>query len=195
MGAGALRVDPTRRYYEEHADAYHERTIGIDMAALRAELTDRLAAGARVLDLGCGSGRDLAAFRAAGLACAGLDLSAALLALSRATAPGCPLVRGALTDLPFRDGAFDGLWVCASLLHVPADAAPGAAREMHRVLARGGFAIVSLKEGEGAREDGTGRSFVHYTVGSAAGLFDSAGFPAVAITVSGMWLTVIARKL
>jgi ubiquinone/menaquinone biosynthesis C-methylase UbiE len=195
-------MDPTRHYYETRAAEYDARTCGIDMAGVRAELTSRLAGGARVLDLGCGSGRDLAAFAAEGLAALGLDLSRALLERARAAAPACPLAQADLTALPFRDGAFEGLWICASLLHVPAEAAPVAVREAARVLAPGGWAVVSLKEGEGTSEDGEGRRFVHYTVDSAAGLFASNGFTSLALTASAgptkgapRWLTVIARKL
>ncbi len=59
-----------------------------------------------ILDLGCGAGRHLAAFRDHGVRVVGLDLSPVLLARARATASGVALARGDMRALPFRDGSF-----------------------------------------------------------------------------------------
>lgn len=58
-----------------------------------------------VLDLGCGQGRHLRLLAARGVTAIGLDLSRALLAEARATAPAVPLVRGDMRALPLADGA------------------------------------------------------------------------------------------
>lgn len=64
----------------------------------------------RVLDLGCGAGRHLAALRERHVDAVGLDLSRPLLDRARAGVPGAvPLVRADMRRIPFRDGAFDGL--------------------------------------------------------------------------------------
>lgn len=96
-----------------------------------------LAAGARgrVLDLGCGTGRNLPLFPE-GARAIGLDPSLDSLRAARERSPGTPLVRGSAEALPFRDGAFDtvvsGLVFCS----VPRPAVGLA--EVRRVLAPGG---------------------------------------------------------
>lgn len=61
----------------------------------------------RVLDVGCGAGRHLAAFRRRGVDPVGLDLSRSLLERAReAVGPGIPLVRADMRRIPFRSGAF-----------------------------------------------------------------------------------------
>ena len=63
--------------------------------------------GARVLDVGCGPGRHLAALRRAGFAPTGVDLSPSMIAAARAAAPNVPLVRADMRRLPIRGGSFD----------------------------------------------------------------------------------------
>jgi len=65
-----------------------------------------LAAGWRVLDVGCGAGRHARAFRAIGARCVGLDLSRTLLRVAR-TVTDAPLVRGDMRHLPIRPGSMD----------------------------------------------------------------------------------------
>jgi ubiquinone/menaquinone biosynthesis C-methylase UbiE len=88
----------------------------------------------RVLDLGCGTGRNLPRYR--DVFVVGLDPSAEALAKARRRAPSVPLVRGSAEALPFREGAFDtvvsGLVFCS----VP-DAARGLS-EVKRVLSKAG---------------------------------------------------------
>src|SRR4051794_29629171 len=69
---------------------------------------EKLAAGARggVLDVGCGTGRNLPLFPA-GARVIGLDPAPESLLRARRRAPGALLVRGSAEKLPFRDGAFD----------------------------------------------------------------------------------------
>ena len=98
---------------------------------------EKLAAGARgrVLDVGCGTGRNLPLFPA-GAKVVGLDPARDSLRRARRRAPGVALVRASAEALPFRDGAFDtvvsGLVFCS----VP-DPARGLS-EVKRVLAPGG---------------------------------------------------------
>jgi SAM-dependent methyltransferase len=194
-------VDGTRRYYDQQALAYRDRTARLDLAAMRSELVTRVAPGARVLDAGCGAGRDVVAFTGAGLRAVGLDLSLPLLACAREATPGAPLAQADLRALPFAGGAFAGLWMCASLLHLPAADAPLALREAARVLAPGGVAVLTLKEGEGARTQEDGRRFTYWTGEAAAGLLRAARFEDVVVTRSGSadggersWLTVVAVR-
>jgi len=89
----------------------------------------------RILDLGCGTGRNLQLF-AAGSRVVGLELDLALLAAARRRVPRLPLVVGRAEDLPFRPDSFDT--VVSSLVFCSvADPARGL-QEVVRVLDSGG---------------------------------------------------------
>jgi SAM-dependent methyltransferase len=99
---------------------------------------------ARVLDLGCGNGRNLAVFAERGHAVVGLDASAGLLA--RAASRGRRgLVRGDAIALPFSDGSFDAVHTVAALHHLPTEGERRqSATEVARVLRSGGLALFSV---------------------------------------------------
>jgi ubiquinone/menaquinone biosynthesis C-methylase UbiE len=78
-------------------------------AGVYAQLStsSRVAAGTRVLDMGCGAGSALAVYERAGAKVAGLDASEALLAIAQARVPHADLRRGSMSALPWDDASFD----------------------------------------------------------------------------------------
>jgi ubiquinone/menaquinone biosynthesis C-methylase UbiE len=95
-----------------------------------------LSAGARVADLGCGSGAFTAQLERAGYDSVGLDISAKLIEVGRRKYPGIEFVAGDIEHLPFPDASFDGVMLSGVVHHFP-DPSPCAA-EVHRVLRPGG---------------------------------------------------------
>lgn len=91
--------------------------------------------GGRVLDVGCGTGRNLALF-GNGVRAIGLDPCSQSLRKARRRAPGVPLVRARAEALPFRDGAFDA--VVSGLVFCSVSDVPRALAEVRRVLRPGG---------------------------------------------------------
>ena len=89
----------------------------------------------RVLDLGCGTGRNLPLF-GRGVRAIGLDPCHASLLAARRRAPGVPLVRARAEALPFRDGAFDT--VVSGLVFCSVSEVPRGLAEVRRVLGAGG---------------------------------------------------------
>jgi ubiquinone/menaquinone biosynthesis C-methylase UbiE len=138
--------DRTRQTYDAVAAELLARTR--DRTGMRDAL-DRFAShvgrGALVLDIGAGPGADSGELRARGLRVVSLDLSLGMLATGARVLPG-PRVQADMGALPFRDVA-DGLWLSASLLHVPRERAPLVLRELRRVLKPAGIAYVSVKCG------------------------------------------------
>jgi len=103
--------------------------------------------------LPCGSGRDLRAFLADGFDAEGMD-PCAELAAGAAVFSGCPTRVLGFLDLEDK-AAWDGIWCCASLLHVPAEEQDEAWRRLGRALRPGGVLYASYKSGSGERtEDG-----------------------------------------
>lgn len=143
-------------YYRRNAQAFFDDSVGLDVAALRAAFARRLAPGAAVLDAGCGSGRDAKAFHASGFAVSAFDASAEL---ARMASAHCGFTVEHRTFASVREvAAYDGIWCCASLLHVPPGEMPDTLARLWRALRPGGWLYVSFKLGGGERHH-EGRTF------------------------------------
>jgi SAM-dependent methyltransferase len=141
-------VRETARSYDRFAGEFDERHR--DRAELLPTLerfTGMLPPRGLVLDVGCGSGHDAAAFHGLGFRVAAADLSDGMLALAATRVPG-RCVRADLRALPFQPGA-DGIWACASLLHLPRADVRAALAGFARLLVAGGALCVLVKEGDG----------------------------------------------
>lgn len=106
--------------------------------------------GARVLDVGCGSGQLLAHLLAGGYVPSGVDPARRMVELARGNAPGADVRLGGFESLPFPDAAFDAVLAVNSLQFVEDHVA--ALREATRVLAPGG-AVGITNWAETARND------------------------------------------
>jgi SAM-dependent methyltransferase len=95
-----------------------------------------LPAGARVADLGCGSGVFTELLRRQGYRSIGLDISPKLIALGRAKYPGLELIEGDAENLPFESASLDGVLLSGLVHHFPDPRR--LASEVRRVLKSGG---------------------------------------------------------
>ncbi len=140
----------TLKYYQDNAQTFFDGTVNVDMSSLYETFTKHLAPGARVLDAGCGSGRDAKAFLEMGYQVEAFDASSAMVELAREHT-GLPVQVKTFADVDWKE-EFDGIWCCASLLHVPAVELPGVMRRLADALKPGGVWYVSFKYGDGGRE-------------------------------------------
>ncbi len=152
--------DPTVAYYEARAEAFARDTTRADMAALYAPFLALVPPGGHILDAGCGAGRDVAAFDRMGYRVTAFDASPALARIA-ARASGVPVAVARLEDLD-AVARYDGVWACASLLHLRRAAVPGAVSRLAAALVPGGALHVSFKRGDGEGER-SGRHFTDYT--------------------------------
>ncbi|MFF9784645.1 class I SAM-dependent DNA methyltransferase [Streptomyces nigrescens] len=109
----------------------------------------RHGAGHRVLDLGCGTGRDAAHLHGAGRTVVGADLSAAMLAHARTRHPGPDYVQADLRDFDLRQGPFDAI-VCldSALLYCHTNAElDGFLASCRRGLTPGGLLVAEMRNG------------------------------------------------
>lgn len=140
----------TIEFYERNAENYFRTTVSIDMAVPRERFANLLSPGARVLDAGCGSGRDARVFRDMGFQVTAFDASPRLAALAREHT-GLPVKVSTFQEVAWRE-AFDGIWASASLLHVPRAELPSIMRRLRGALTPGGVWYMSFKYGAGERE-------------------------------------------
>jgi ubiquinone/menaquinone biosynthesis C-methylase UbiE len=111
----------------------------------RALLLGAVRPGERVLDLGCGAGRFVAALREAGADPVGVELAQAALERARRNVPGADLRLTAPDgSLPLPHGEFDVVWCSEVLEHVPDTVA--FLTEARRVLKRGGRLLVTVPD-------------------------------------------------
>ncbi len=116
--------------YDVFTPATNERIIDIVV-----RLTG-LAPGARIADLGCGSGVFTDRLRQRGYQCTGVDLSPKLIRIAREKYPGIEFLEGDIERLPFPDGSFDAVLLAGVLHHLPERAK--CAAEIRRILRPGG---------------------------------------------------------
>ena len=124
--------EQTIRYYDEHAEEFVAGTENADMRECRERFLRYLKPGRKILDAGCGSGRDVIAFRKAGYDVDAFDASAAICKIaSKKTEINVRQQR--FEDLE-GDSQYDGIWACASLIHVRPENLPDVLNRRERSL-------------------------------------------------------------
>jgi SAM-dependent methyltransferase len=150
-------VEDTIRYYDKHADEYVRNTVGVEMDSLYKPFLNLIPDGGKILDAGCGSGRDTKAFLQRGYEVVAIDASKAM-AEAAESVTGLSVSVLKIQDIEFQD-EFDGIWACASLLHVPRPELNDVFERFDRALRSEGVCYASFKEGSGDRIDEKGRLF------------------------------------
>ena len=138
----------TLDHYERNADDFWEGTRDHDVSQNVDALLEALEGDGphRILDLGCGPGRDLAALRARGHDPTGLDGSARFVAMAQAHT-GVPVWHQDFLELELPDAHFDGVFANASLFHVPTQELPRVLGELFACLVPGGVLFASNPRG------------------------------------------------
>jgi SAM-dependent methyltransferase len=142
----------TRRtldHYERNAQSFFEGTREHDVSQNIAALLDAIEGTPpfRILDLGCGPGRDLRTFKALGHEPVGIDGSARFVEMARRWS-GCPVWQQDFVDLALPAASFDGIFANASLFHVPSAALPDVLQRLHAALKPGGVLFSSNPRGD-----------------------------------------------
>jgi SAM-dependent methyltransferase len=179
---GALQ-DSTLAYYESHAVEYAARTLDADLSELYRPFLALVPAGGRILDLGCGAGRDLRAFAQRGFAPCGIDASPSLAGIAHRVS-GAPTSVLRAEEISF-DSEFDGVWACASLLHVRRRSIPDVLRRIHDALRAGGAFYASVQTGRGETRSADGRVFTLHEESEFGGELEASGFKVAKIWTTG----------
>lgn len=170
-------------YYSQNAVELADRYESI-VNGLAAHFERAFATARRVLDIGCGSGRDLAYLKRLGKDVYGIDGASALVEQAQLLHPelkgriACGAVPGA--PIPF-GGGFDGVLCSAVLMHIPPDQQRSAVAFIKHCLLPGGHLLYSvpskrLDVANASNRDAGGRLFIPDSLGFLQGLFEEAGF-------------------
>ena len=156
-------VNSTIQYYEEHAEEFTTNTLNADMASIRSRFLAYLPTGCRILDFGCGTGRDSKAFLNLGYDVTAIDGSEALCKIAQALTGLSVRCLDFRRYTPANDEIYEGIWACASLLHLQKGELLPVMKVLSQALIPGGALYVSFKYGtfEGERN---GRHFTDFTL-------------------------------
>lgn len=147
-------------YYTTHFWQYHEKTFTIDPDSFLSSFAENLKPGAHVLDIGCGSGRDLLWLSQKGFQPTGFEASPGLAALARQNA-NCPVIEGDFESFDFSTLQADAILMSGALVHLPHRQMEPALKNILRALKPGPESTVylSVKQGKGAFTDNHNRTF------------------------------------
>lgn len=124
--------------------AWSSAVIDPTREELVTEFVERLPSGARVLDLGCGSGTTWLGGLATRFALTGIDISSGQVEAARQNVPTGTFFVGDLAAVEFDDGAFDGVMALYSIGHLPVDEHAAVLARLARWLRAGGLLLASL---------------------------------------------------
>jgi SAM-dependent methyltransferase len=162
----------TFAYYAR--EAAHYAQAGPKMTGRHLEtFLARLAPGARILDFGCGAGRDSIAMIAAGFDAVPCDGVPAMAAEGEARIGRS--VRLLRFDELDESDAYDAIWAHASIHHVPLEGLPGIVRRIHRALRPGGWHFANFKAGGQHGRDFLGRYYSYVSEAQLRAAYGAAG--------------------
>lgn len=152
--------DQTLSYYDQNAKIFILKTRDLDFSTVQNKFLTLLPAHGRILDLGCGSGRDTKAFLKAGFQVDAIDGSEEICRLASSYL-GIEVRHQNFDQFEDLD-QYDGIWACSCLLHLPKEKLPEIFARIEKALKPGGIFYCSFKQGnfEGMRN---GRYFSDLT--------------------------------
>ncbi len=145
-------------FYEKNHLSYFNSTFKIDSDSFLSPLAKHLNAGDSILDIGCGSGRDLLWGVHRGYKIVGFEQSPGLAELARKHS-SCTVIEGDFTSYDFSSLHFSALIYIGSLVHLSEEELPLILKSTCRALVAGGFIFITMKEGNGFSQSDDGRVF------------------------------------
>lgn len=145
-------------FYHTHAQDYFNQTIEVDPSSFLLPLVKHLAPGSTVLDVGCGSGRDMLWLTERGFYCTGLERSPDLAALARQHT-GLLVIEADFESYNFSRMNMNGLLLIGALVHLPHDLFSPVLSNILKALKPGGHALITMKQGEDRQKLEDGRVF------------------------------------
>ena len=177
----------TLEFYDRHTDDFISGTLEADMEETRTRFASYLPDHALILDFGCGSGRDTKAFLQAGYQVEAADGSEEIC-IKASEYTGIHVQRMLFSEL-CEINKYDGIWACASILHLPREELRGTLQKIETALKPGGVLYTSFKYGtfEGIRD---GRYFTDFTEETLCAFWKEA----TSMQIAESWITEDVRS-
>ncbi|STO31222.1 tellurite resistance protein TehB [Fusobacterium necrogenes] len=135
------------KFYNDNVESFFNQTVKADMSYLYSKFLEKLPQNnGKILDLGCGSGRDSKYFKNLGFEVVALDMSEEL-AKRAGEYIGQEVIVKDMRELNFHN-EFVGVWACASILHIPIEEVKVVFEKVFESLKNGGIFYSSFKYGE-----------------------------------------------
>ncbi|MBW2250291.1 MAG: methyltransferase domain-containing protein [Deltaproteobacteria bacterium] len=187
-------------YYQKKFKEYHKKTFNIDPSSFLLPLSEKLSPGACLLDIGCGSGRDLLWFKKRGFEVVGFERSPGLAGLARKNA-GCEVIEGDFETYDFSQLSVDAIMLVGALVHLPHSKVPEVLNSISRALKDNGIILLSLKKGAGNTSGSHGRVFYLWHHGALHDLFKDLGLDVIdyfqqssTIETGEVWIGYVLEK-
>ena len=196
-----MNTNITLDYYNNNAHRFTSDTLDVEFSDIQDRFLAVLQSGAFILDFGCGSGRDSRYFLQKGYRVEACDGSEETVKAATQNA-GIPVKQMLFSELDEQE-RYDGIFACASILHVPSAEIPDIIGRMKKAVKKGGILYVSFKYGtfEGVRN---GRYFTDQTEESLKQVLDQVGgLDVISTGITGdarpgredeKWLNVLLRR-
>ena len=153
-------IDKTLKYYNENAQSFASGTVSVKFTEVQDKFLEKLNPDAYILDFGCGAGRDTKYFLSHGYQVDAVDGSEQLCRIA-SEYTGIKVRQMLFQELDEKE-KYDGIWACASILHLPKKQLREVLKNMYAALKSKGWIYTSFKYGEFEGER-NGRYFTDFT--------------------------------
>lgn len=202
------KYEKTISTYNQNAEAYYnlnkDSTVNEDLKALnkyRELFLMYFQQNPKILDLGCGAGRDSEFFHKQKCNVVGVDLAEEFITLNKEHFPQIEFKKMNILKLDFKENEFDGIWACASLLHLEKSDITQALKEAYRVLKSEGVFYLSLKKtlkDKPKELSNDKRFFEYYEENEISKILEEVGFEIIfqktELLNKNEWINVLVQK-
>ena len=198
-------LEKTYEVYSKYAKEYVESTYPNLLQYQLTQFISYVPKGAKLLDIGCGSGKDVEFLTEEGFDILGVDYSEAMIKEAEEKVPNGKFVVEDMRNLSFDDNSYDGIWCCASLIHIPKESAVDVLKKFKATLKDNGILYLAVIEGEGEemvefpQSKNMPRFFAFYKQPEIEELFTILGFKIITSYTEDddnhTWINIFCKKI
>lgn len=184
-------VEQTWKSYESSACDYARNVEDLHPHKEAERFLSLIPSGGSIIDIGCGSGRDVKKFSDRGFRVTGIDFSPSMIEIAKSNAPKATFQTVDMHSLNLEE-IFDAAWANASLLHIPKSHLPKILEQIYNILNDNGLFYIKMKKGthEGIeidiRYDNLPKFYSYFEEKELKEVLREAGFDLLDLFTTGM---------